>query len=267
MNSRTCSRCNLESGRTFWNKQGTRFSRSFAGAPTTNLYLEEEQRLFRKYFLNIKGKKVLKLDLWNEAQNTEILLWAAREGADCYGLDIAETTARKARSRSLNERITMQVIIGDAVSLPFDGNTFDYIYTMGTLEHLPMPEKAFAELARVLKPGGVGIIGVPNIFDPFLFSVASKILQRFQMYPYGYERWYTNRELKCLVENTGLHATHDDGILLLPWFVRFLDLYLWQKFPWACRLTSFMVKPFRFLTSLPWLVRHYGYLTVCVAEK
>ena len=88
------------SGRCYWNQQGRRFARSFFGAPTTRLYLEEEQRLLRRHFGDLWGKKLLKLDLWNEAQNTEILFWAAREGAACYGIDVAETTARKVHIRS-----------------------------------------------------------------------------------------------------------------------------------------------------------------------
>ena len=93
------ARAAANTGRRFWNEQGQRYSRSFFGAPTTRLYREEEQALLRRHLGSLHGVHLLKLDLWNEAQNTEILLWAAREGATCYGVDIAETTVRKARAR------------------------------------------------------------------------------------------------------------------------------------------------------------------------
>lgn len=260
-------RCNTATGRKFWNKQAYRFTRSFYGAPTTNLYFEEEKRLFRRYFPDIKGRKLLKLDLWNEAQNTQILFWAARQGGECYAVDIAEATAQKARDRSLEAMVSIQIAIGDVSYLPFSNDSFDYLYTMGTLEHIPDPSTAFDEIARVLKPGGVAIVGVPNIYDPFLFSIASRILQSLGKYPYGYERWFTNRQLKCFLENAGLRTPQQDGILFLPWFLRFLDAYLWQKHPWGCRITSLFVKPFRLLTRIQWLSRKCGYLTICVAEK
>ena len=46
--------------------------------------------------------------------------------------------------------------------------SFDAIYSMGTIEHFDATERAVAEMARVLKPGGRAIVGVPNRHDPFL---------------------------------------------------------------------------------------------------
>src|SRR3990172_502042 len=176
-----------DSGRQFWNERGGSFARSFFGSPTTNLYLKDEQRLFQRYFGELQGKKLLKLDLWNEAQNTEILFWSAEQGAECYGIDIAETTALKALTRSRVLAIPVRITVGDVSAIPFPDNTFDCLYTMGTLEHLPEAEAAFAEIARVLKPDGVAVIGVPNKNDPFLFSIASRFLQSLKKYPYGHE--------------------------------------------------------------------------------
>jgi SAM-dependent methyltransferase len=254
-------------GRRFWNEQGRRYTRSFFGAPTTRLYLEEEQRLLRRHLGTLQGLRLLKLDLWNEAQNTEILLWAAREGATCYGIDIAETTALKAGARGCALGLPIRIAIADAAALPFGADTFDCVYSMGTLEHVPHAERAFAEIARVVKLGGVAIVGVPNRRDPFLFWLASRTLQALGRYPYGYERWYTNGELSSRLRVHGLRVDQADGILFLPWFLRIPDLYLWLHLPSACRLTELLVRPFRRLARLRCLVRRFGYLTVCVARK
>jgi SAM-dependent methyltransferase len=254
-------------GRRFWNDQGRRYARSFFGAPTTRLYLEEEQGLLRRHLGTLQGLRLLKLDLWNEAQNTEILLWAAREGATCYGIDIAETTAQKARARGCALGVPIRISIADVAALPFVADTFDCVYTMGTLEHIPEVDRAFAEIARVVKPGGVAIVGVPNRRDPFLFWPVSRAMQAIGHYPYGYERWYTNGELRRRLEAHGLRVDQEDGILFLPWFLRIPDLYLWLHFPSACRLTELLARPFRRLARLRGLVRRFGYLTVCVARK
>lgn len=45
--------------------------------------------------------------------------------------------------------------------LTFDDNTFDLFVTSDVFEHVMNPEKAFAEIARVLKPGGLHIFTMP----------------------------------------------------------------------------------------------------------
>lgn len=42
----------------------------------------------------------------------------------------------------------------EAENLPFDNNTFDVVFSYAVWEHIPDPEKAFAEVVRVTKPGG-----------------------------------------------------------------------------------------------------------------
>lgn len=41
-------------------------------------------------------------------------------------------------------------------------NTFDMVFLLEVLEHLDYPDKALAELKRIVKPGGYLIIGVPR---------------------------------------------------------------------------------------------------------
>ena len=45
--------------------------------------------------------------------------------------------------------------------LTFDDNSFDLFITSDVFEHVMNPEKAFAEIARVLKPGGLHIFTMP----------------------------------------------------------------------------------------------------------
>ena len=121
--------------------------------------------MFELYLPDLAGRSLLKTDLWDEAKNTEILRWAAEQGARPIGIDIALDTVRLARGVLAEHQ--GGCIAADVRALPFGRSTLDAIYSMGTIEHSPEYETAARELARVLKPGGIAIIGVPNKLDPF----------------------------------------------------------------------------------------------------
>ena len=50
----------------------------------------------------------------------------------------------------------------DICALPFDDNSFDLILCNHVLEHIPDDQKAMEELYRVMKPGGWGVLQVPQ---------------------------------------------------------------------------------------------------------
>lgn len=56
----------------------------------------------------------------------------------------------------------LDALRADAIALPFEDNTFDAAWSMSTLMHLPGDDfgLALAELARVVRPGGLAEIGV-----------------------------------------------------------------------------------------------------------
>jgi SAM-dependent methyltransferase len=50
----------------------------------------------------------------------------------------------------------------DAQELAFPDNTFDLVFSFHALEHIAHPDRALAEMARVLRIGGSYLIGTPN---------------------------------------------------------------------------------------------------------
>jgi ubiquinone/menaquinone biosynthesis C-methylase UbiE len=61
------------------------------------------------------------------------------------------TAARLAAERGLRNLVTAR---GDAEQLPFDDASYDLVTCRLALHHFPHPERAAAEFARVLRPGG-----------------------------------------------------------------------------------------------------------------
>ena len=59
-------------------------------------------------------------------------------------------------------RIGIPLLCGSSFDLPFKDQSFDCVISSQVIEHVPFDDKLFAELWRVLEPGGRLIIGTPD---------------------------------------------------------------------------------------------------------
>jgi SAM-dependent methyltransferase len=250
--------------RDFWSDVGDRFP-DLDGAASTRYYADNEQRLFTEHLPALRDLKILKTDLWDEAKNTRILAWAAARGARTYGVDISEPIVLQARAAF--DRQALHAAVGDVRDLPFADASFDAVYSMGTIEHFDETERAVREIVRVLKPDGRAIIGVPNRHDPFLRPVLATALQALGLYGYGYEKSYSRRALRCMLESAGLVVRAETAILFIPGWLRMMDLacHTWCR-PLST-ITAACVWPFAFLDRHVPAVRSHGYLLATVATK
>jgi SAM-dependent methyltransferase len=252
--------------RAFWARVGERFP-DLEGAASTRYYAENEQRLFTDHLAPLAGRRILKTDLWDEAKNTRILAWASRRGARVYGVDISEPTVRQARRAFGRGSEALGGAVGDVRALPFADGAFDAVYSMGTIEHFDETEQAVGEIARVLRPGGRAIVGVPNRHDPFLRPLMASALQALGLYGYGFEKSYSRKALRTMLEGAGLEIVAETAILFLPGGLRMIDLacHAWCR-PLAA-VTGALVRPFVFLDRRVPAVRKHGYLLATVAAK
>jgi len=250
--------------RRFWAGVGEQFP-DLGGAASTRYYADNERRLFADYFPTLAGLRVFKTDLWDEAKNTRILAWASEQGAHAYGVDISPPIVTLARSAFNGHRL--RCAVSDVRELPFRDASFDAIYSMGTIEHFDETEHAVGEIARVLKPGGRAIVGVPNRNDPFLRPLLSTVLQAIGLYDYGFEKSYSRRQLRAMLERAGLTVVAETAILFIPGWLRMLDLacHAWCR-PLAT-VTGACVWPFVFLDRHLPAVRRHGYLLATVVTK
>lgn len=99
------------------------------------------------------------------------------------GLDYPPT------QESLESKRTPEVQ-GDARTLPFADRSFDGVLCSQVLEHVDRPETVVREMARVLKPGGVGLISVP-----FFYNLHMEPHDFFRFSPYGMQRLLESNRL------------------------------------------------------------------------
>jgi SAM-dependent methyltransferase len=93
------------------------------------------------------------LDIACGSGNVSIPL--ARGGAIVTGVDIAPNLLEQARERAAAESLIVQFDEGDAEQLPYEDASFDVVTSMFGAMFAPRPEVVAAEMARVLKPGGL----------------------------------------------------------------------------------------------------------------
>jgi SAM-dependent methyltransferase len=111
----------------------------------------------------------------------------------------------------------MSALLGEPVHhipadrFPFEDGAFDCAVSIDILEHLEEDQPFLRELKRVVKPGGVALVTVPN-GDPKL--LANRIKWRVGMTPevYGHTRaGYTHDELREAMQRAGFAPGHQGG--------------------------------------------------------
>lgn len=76
----------------------------------------------------------------------------AEQGFRVTGMDLATDSLEVARRHDRTRKVVY--LPGDVYKIPFPDASFDVVTAMDLLEHVEEPERAIAEFARVLRPGG-----------------------------------------------------------------------------------------------------------------
>jgi arsenite methyltransferase len=87
----------------------------------------------------------------------DLLLCARRVGPDGHAIGVDMTDEMVARARKSGETAGLrqvEVRKGDATALPVADSSIDVVSSNGVLNLVPEKERSFAEIVRVLKPGG-----------------------------------------------------------------------------------------------------------------
>lgn len=181
----------------------------------------------------VEGRRMRQIMLLIAAQPGERILevgcgaghiLASLPAGELYGIDLSTSMVTKAQAR-LGTRADIRK--GDALALPYADNSFDKIICSEVLEHVPEPGTALREIARVLKPGGIAVVTVPN---EALVNRLKAILRKLKLFDLllrrkeGYQapermddEWHLHAfSLRLLMEFVQAPLTRD-RVVAVPW--------------------------------------------------
>jgi ubiquinone/menaquinone biosynthesis C-methylase UbiE len=128
----------------------------------------------------VPGERFLEIGFGGAA----LLRAAKAAGAEVSGADVSEAMVSRARG--------LDVHLASAEALPLEDARFDKAASLNSLYFWPDPERAMAEIARVLRPGGRLLLG----FEP------PAELRKYRGHIHGF-RLFEVAEVRALMEAAG----------------------------------------------------------------
>jgi 2-polyprenyl-3-methyl-5-hydroxy-6-metoxy-1,4-benzoquinol methylase len=140
---------------------------------------------------------------------------AARRGATVVSVDIGVRLVALACARAASRGV-----VADAGRLAFRDESFDVVISSEMVEHTNAPEDVIAELARVLRVGGLFVLTTPNRAWQWPVRVASRLgLRPF----HGLENFVAWRRLEWSCAAAGLEMLAHHGFHPWPFHIGLHD--------------------------------------------
>lgn len=169
-----------------------------------------EERLILDLLGPVNGLHILDVGCGDGALASTL----ARRGAQMTGLDTDPRMLAAAHRRARIDSVELKLVQGQAEAPPFSNGAFDRVIAVTTLCFVAEPERAIAEMARMLKPGGQIIIGELGRWS--LWAAVRRIRGWFGSATWRAARFHTSGELRSLLEEYGLTVTETRGAIFYP---------------------------------------------------
>lgn len=137
-------------------------------APGTKEFYEEHRRVYRddafvgeldRRFFPEQDRQAPILDLGCGIGIWPVEFWE-RGYRNITAADISPNSIALAKKRAETYGVTARFQVENAESLSFPDHAFQHVNCQGVVHHTPSPDRAVAEIFRVLKPGGTASISV-----------------------------------------------------------------------------------------------------------
>jgi ubiquinone/menaquinone biosynthesis C-methylase UbiE len=88
-----------------------------------------------------------------------------RLNADYTAIDLSETMLSKGLDAMSHSGVAVELVLGDAMKLPFQDATFDVVLNYGAVNGMSDPRTALAEMERVARPGALLLFLDEQMYD------------------------------------------------------------------------------------------------------
>ena len=104
----------------------------------------------------------------------------SRYARQIYGIDLSKGSLTEAKQFiNSNDIKSVHLFRMNIFKLFFKENTFDVIISNGVLHHTYNPKLAFSKLVRVLKPGGIIVIGLYHRYGRIIQKIRQSSIKNF----------------------------------------------------------------------------------------
>jgi 2-polyprenyl-3-methyl-5-hydroxy-6-metoxy-1,4-benzoquinol methylase len=149
---------------------------------------------------------------------------ARRAGYVATGLDRGKNAVRVARQVAGQLGVETEYVVGDIRALPFPDASFEVVFSYSVIQHLAKEDvpTVVSEIGRVLRPGGVVWIEMPNARGPL--NLVRQLRRGFSAGVGQDVRYWTIPELRATFGAIGPVAIAADGFFTINPQVTDLDL-------------------------------------------
>jgi ubiquinone/menaquinone biosynthesis C-methylase UbiE len=183
----------------YYNAHAARYEAKFARPLVDQIKRREEEDILSFLFEHLPQRgRLLELGCGTGL----FTLPVARRGYAVTASDVSSgmlaETERKLQDSGLDNVALVTADCDSEDGFPSEMSGFDGVFGIGLLEYITAPDRLFARVFRMLKPGGVAILTAPTVsFSGFGYYVSSLVRKHLRM------RLHTRRSLTKLFLRAG----------------------------------------------------------------
>lgn len=182
-----------------------------------------------RFFGDVNGKRILDAGC-GKGRFSKVFL---EMGAYVIGLDLSEKLLNE--TKEINNG---SFLLGSVTNLPFNDKTFDLVFSIEVMEHVPDTDKTIREMVRVLKKNGRIVIIDKNKLSLSKYLVPNLLIKKYMemrdkwMYPHNFpftEKWFfsweVDKTMKKYCRKTYIKYLQEDNgglfkfLPFLNWFI------------------------------------------------
>lgn len=133
------------------------------------------------------------------------------------GLDFSQPFIDYAKKQCQRKRLkNISFELGNAKKMAFDSESFDGVYSLSTLYHVPSVSQVISEISRVLKPNGWTVLDMGNLYSLNTIACLS----------------HPELATPCHIQISEMKRIFENNKLVIKKWRSFQLLPLWSDKPW-----------------------------------